>query len=527
MGDEFLTFNHFFETLYTTGLLVESTELIEETVKRPRKLGDYTGAKPHIYQDLDQFLGSKIGTGIHSFQKHGRMVDLLLEERDSDTLLVFFTAAVEAGKTWPYFSGRGIGARTGHNLLAISDPSIAVDNRLSTNWTLGDSSYQFHKDVPQIVRKIAGDKRIVFVGASAGGFPALYYGSMFPESVSFVMNPRTNVFTPPTHIQHSAKHLFPGLSAKEIAELIPTKLGKAKNTVVYYQNCSDDRYYGSHAVPYLNNQGGTGNVYWKLGEWGDGHVAPNSKEIAETIQALTQADTWADGAVASNATLFVDIEDFTNEHLERGFGSEELSKIAADLITVGGLESRILALAEDFRTLQSENTALRQELIQLGSPKKEAHVPSGCTLGKNVNIDPTVRLMADPKSNPISIGDNTKILPGAEWIGPIKVGTGCYFNKESYLRAEVTIGNDVLVGPFVKFVTDSHEIGPKSKRGGPYYRTSITVGDGVWIGASVTIVGNVSIGAGAVVAAGSLVNKDVPANTMVGGVPAKKIKDLE
>nr|WP_281069263.1 DapH/DapD/GlmU-related protein [Paeniglutamicibacter terrestris] len=134
--------------------------------------------------------------------------------------------------------------------------------------------------------------------------------------------------------------------------------------------------------------------------------------------------------------------------------------------------------------------------------------------------------MANVHANPIEIGANTKILRDAEWIGPIKVGTGCYFNKGSYLRAEVTIGNDVLVGPFVRFVTDSHEMGPESKRGGPYLRTPITVGDGVWIGASVTIVGKVSIGAGAVIAAGSLVNKDVPANTLAGGVPAKVIKQL-
>lgn len=495
-------------------------------MKRTRKLGVYEGVRPYIYKSLDHFLESDLDTGIHSFQKNGRMVDLLFEARDTETILVFFTAAVAPGKTWPYFSGRGIGSRTGHSLLAISDPSIAADSRLSTNWTLGDSNYQLHKDLPEIIRKVARNRRIIFVGASAGGFPALHYGSQFPDSVSLVMNPRTSVFTPPSHIQHSAEKLFPGMTARQISEMIPTKLGQAKNTVVYLQNCTDDRYYGSHAIPYLSNQTSTGRVYWKLGEWGEGHVAPAAKEIADTIENLNSAANWGAGAVKSGATLLTDINDLIDEHQRRGFGSPELNEIAQDLITVGGLEQRILSLTQDFQSLKTENKSLREDIQRLRQPKKVAHIPSGCKLGKNVNIDPNVHLMANPTSNPINIGDNTKILRDAEWIGPISVGSGCYFNKGSYIRAKVTIGNNVLVGPFVRFVTDTHQIGPAEKRGGPNYWTPITVGDGVWIGASVTIVGEVQIGAGAVVAAGSVVTKDVPPNTLVGGVPARKIKDL-
>ncbi|WP_345474131.1 hypothetical protein QMQ05_06955 [Glutamicibacter ectropisis] len=495
-------------------------------MKRIRKVGAYKDVKPHIYQGLQGFMEADIGSGIHSFQEQGRMMDLLFEERESDTLLVFFTAAVQPQNTYPYFSGRGVAAASGHSLLAFSDPSIALDGNLSTNWTLGDAAYQYHRDVPSIISKIAGDRRIVFVGASAGGFPALYYGSIFPSSVSLVMNPRTNVFTPPTHIQFSNRHLFPGMSPGEIAEIIPTRLGKAQNTVVYFQNCSDDRYYASHAIPYLSNQVDTGMVYWKLGEWGDGHVAPGSREIVETINSLSEAPTWADGAIASGGRLLCNVDDVIDEHGRRGYGSTTLTAFADDLIRVGGLEERLVDLTEKFNSLRSESLKLREDVDWINRPRTVAHIPTGCKIGKGASIAPNVLLMANPKSNPISIGENTKILRDAEWIGPITVGSGCYFNKGSYVRAQVSIGNDVLVGPFVRFVTDTHELGPSKKRGGDYYKTTIKVGNGVWIGASVTIVGDVEIGDGAVIAAGSLVNKDVNANTMVGGVPAKQIKIL-
>lgn len=55
----------------------------------------------------------------------------------------------------------------------------------------------------------------------------------------------------------------------------------------------------------------------------------------------------------------------------------------------------------------------------------------------------------------------------------------------------------------------------------------VVIGNGVWIGANVTILGGVNIGDGAVVAAGAVVTKDVPAKTLVGGVPAKVIKQLQ
>lgn len=492
-------------------------------MKRIRKVGAYSGVKPYVYADLAEYMESDLRPGIHTFHEQGRLVDLLYEERDSGVLLVFFSAAVQPQNTFPYFSGRGIADRCGYSLLAFSDPAITLNANLSTNWTLGDAKYPFHRDVPSIIRKHAAGRRIVFAGASAGGFPALHFGSIFPESVSLVMNPRTSVFTPPTHIQFSDKHLFPNLTPREISKIIPTRLGTARNTVMYLQNASDDRYYASHAIPYLSAQQPSSNVFWKLGEWGDGHVAPGPKEIAETLRALTEASNFAEGAALAGGIRLDGLEALTEEHAKHGYGSETMTQIANDLITVGGLEDRIIALTDRVDSLASENAALRASMPR---PKTAPHIPAGCSLGPGTKIDTNVTFYANPETNPIAIGAGTKILRGAEWIGPIRVGSGCYFNRDSYVRAQVTIGDDVLVGPFVRFITDLHKIGPSNKRGGPVYREPIVVGNGVWIGGNVTIIGGVTVGDGAIIAAGAVVTKDVPANTIVGGVPAKKIKDL-
>lgn len=165
-------------------------------------------------------------------------------------------------------------------------------------------------------------------------------------------------------------------------------------------------------------------------------------------------------------------------------------------------------------------------LARLANPTAPQYPPY-LKVGKNVDIAPRVTLMAPSEEYRIVIGDNSKILRGAEWIGPISVGSGVYINRDSYIRSHVTIGNNVLIGPFVHFITDLHKIAGTNKRGGEIYRLPIVVEDGVWIGGDVTILGGVTVGKGSVIAAGAVVVKDVPPNTIYGGVPAKLIHQLD
>ena len=125
------------------------------------------------------------------------------------------------------------------------------------------------------------------------------------------------------------------------------------------------------------------------------------------------------------------------------------------------------------------------------------------------------------------------ILPGANfcgrsWLygrGNLYIGRDTWISPgaviHTHLEADIQIGARCDIGPSVEFITGSHVIGTSLRRAGEGTALPISVGDGCWIGARTVILGGVRIGAGCVVAAGSVVTRDVPANVLVAGVPAR------
>ncbi len=87
----------------------------------------------------------------------------------------------------------------------------------------------------------------------------------------------------------------------------------------------------------------------------------------------------------------------------------------------------------------------------------------------------------------------------------------------------IELGNNVQIGPHVTIVTDNHDL----KNRYILKCKGVRVGDNAWIGAGVTIMPGVTVGENAVIAGGAVVTKDVPANAIVGGNPAKVIKYIE
>ena len=90
------------------------------------------------------------------------------------------------------------------------------------------------------------------------------------------------------------------------------------------------------------------------------------------------------------------------------------------------------------------------------------------------------------------------------------------------IRAALNWANGCLIGHQVVIATLNHDFDP-TKRGG-MYPAPVRLGNNVWVGAHATILAGVTVGDNAVVAAGAVVTKDVPANAVVGGVPARIIK---
>lgn len=106
------------------------------------------------------------------------------------------------------------------------------------------------------------------------------------------------------------------------------------------------------------------------------------------------------------------------------------------------------------------------------------------------------------------------------------VNRGCEFHIGYGKDHTITLEDHVFLGPNVSLICVSHKIGNNSRRAGQNTYKSIKICKGAWVGANTTILPGVTIGQGSIVAAGSVVNKDVPSNQLWGGVIARYIKDL-
>lgn len=109
----------------------------------------------------------------------------------------------------------------------------------------------------------------------------------------------------------------------------------------------------------------------------------------------------------------------------------------------------------------------------------------------------------------------------------IKIGKNVFINHGcSFLDlGGITIEDDVQIGPRVNVVTENHPVDPAKRR---YLDLRpVVIKRNAWIGAGATVLPGVTVGVNSIVAAGAVVNRDVPDNTIVGGVPARVIKSIQ
>lgn len=156
--------------------------------------------------------------------------------------------------------------------------------------------------------------------------------------------------------------------------------------------------------------------------------------------------------------------------------------------------------------------------------------------GKCVTFDDNVYINALCKNgvtfgNNVSIGKNSVI----ECTGvlrnlgdQLRIGNGVGFSPYAFIsvRGKIDIGDNCIFGPYVKIFSENHNFNDVNQliRKQGETRQNVKICEDCWIGANVIILPGVTIGKGCVIAAGAVVNKDIPDFSVVGGIPAKIIK---
>jgi acetyltransferase-like isoleucine patch superfamily enzyme len=151
-----------------------------------------------------------------------------------------------------------------------------------------------------------------------------------------------------------------------------------------------------------------------------------------------------------------------------------------------------------------------------------------------IGFENSIITIIDEKNSSIKFGKlnyfyrygNIEVYDG----GRIEFGDNISINKGFSIvcRSKILFGNNIMIGPNVMIFDHNHQfidsIITFNKQG--FKSSPIILGDNIWIGANVFISSGVTIGSNVVVAAGSIVTKNISSNTIVGGNPAKIIKDL-
>ena len=146
-------------------------------------------------------------------------------------------------------------------------------------------------------------------------------------------------------------------------------------------------------------------------------------------------------------------------------------------------------------------------------------------LGRDVKLSKFINLYG------CEIGDETKIGAFVEIQKNATVGKRCKISSHTFICEGVEIGDNVFIGHGVMFINDSYPRATTAKGGlqteADWHVERTIVKKGASIGTGATILANTCIGENAIVGAGAVVTKDVPANTIVAGNPAKILRQIE
>ncbi len=185
---------------------------------------------------------------------------------------------------------------------------------------------------------------------------------------------------------------------------------------------------------------------------------------------------------------------------------------------------------KDLPAWQRALTALRNEVVGV-HPRLHVYNLASALLPPRAPGELRARLL---RLAGFEIGEGTLItgrlkITGARGLGGrLSIGRDCRLDADCVLELsdKLTIADGVTLEPGVMILTSTHELDFPSHRAGKLILNPVVIGEGAWLRARCIVLPGVTIGAGAIVEAGAVVNKNVDPNTRVGGIPANKLEAL-
>jgi acetyltransferase-like isoleucine patch superfamily enzyme len=179
------------------------------------------------------------------------------------------------------------------------------------------------------------------------------------------------------------------------------------------------------------------------------------------------------------------------------------------------------------------NEPLRLDFLPWEYARKASAAERGRQAERQARLGGSVELSADVYvaesaavyCDELRMGERSYIAAHAYVTGRIRLGSDSTINPFTAVRGEVTIGDGVRIGAHTSILAFNHGTAP----GEPIFRQphtalGVTIGDDVWIGSNVTILDGVTVGPHCIIGAGAVVTKDVPANSVAAGNPARILR---
>ncbi len=279
---------------------------MSETFQRRRSIGKWEVARR--YQSVESFMRLPLGDGLHTIEHNGRLIDLLIRDRGSDTTLIVFHGALSPRqRTIPYLQGEGISEAAGMNLIACSDVSLDR-GPIACAWFLGDKDIGNFRSLlspmlAHVLKELSSENTVLF-GGSGGGYSAINFAQDFQNSIALAMNPRLNLDTSPRSTLPEYLKICHGVDTKTPmrrvkSEFLEPNLANSINRsqdfdLLIIQNSNDTRFLNHQVKPFLNELTNPERTWVRLFDGEPGHSPVPRSELGKVLSAIVSLSRQGD-----------------------------------------------------------------------------------------------------------------------------------------------------------------------------------------------------------------------------------------